>query len=146
MIVKVQSKSDHEQVVDVESDEIGVHIGRRLGGFAEQHGRSKTGRLATAEQLLNAPDGPAAANPWADYNNAASGTGTYRVDLTGACLIGGAPCPCDLNNDNVVDISDLALLLANFGTAGPIGDINASGVVDISDLALILACFGTNCP
>lgn len=93
-----------------------------------------------------APDGPAAGNAWADYNNVASATGAYRVNLSGACLIGGAPCPCDLNNDNVVDISDLALLLANFGTAGPVGDINASGVVDISDLALILACFGTNCP
>lgn len=93
-----------------------------------------------------APDGPAAGNPWADFNNAASGVGAYRVNLTGACLIGGAPCPCDLNNDGVVDISDLALVLANFGSGGPVGDIDNNGVVDISDLALLLACFGTNCP
>ena len=43
----------------------------------------------------------------------------------------------DLNNDGVIDISDLALCAANFGSAGPDGDVNADGVVDIYDLVLI---------
>lgn len=43
----------------------------------------------------------------------------------------------DLNNDNVVDIADLALCAAYFGTTGPDGDVNADGVVNIYDLVLI---------
>jgi hypothetical protein len=72
----------------------------------------------------------------------------------GACLGflykgGVVPCPCagDLNGDGIVDISDLALFLAQFGSAdGGCDDINADGVTDISDLALFLAAFGSTCP
>ncbi len=43
----------------------------------------------------------------------------------------------DLNNDQVVDILDLAMCAAAFDTANPIADVNADGVVDIYDLVLI---------
>jgi hypothetical protein len=58
-----------------------------------------------------------------------------------------APCPGDLNNDGVVDLSDLATLLAHFGAAGgpADGDIDGNGVVDLADLAALLGNFGTTC-
>ncbi|MEP0765536.1 MAG: hypothetical protein HRF45_03210 [Fimbriimonadia bacterium] len=48
----------------------------------------------------------------------------------------------DVNDDNSVDISDLTLVLTNFGgTMGP-ADLNADGSVDLSDLNIILTNFG----
>lgn len=58
-----------------------------------------------------------------------------------------ATCTGDLDNDGDVDIADLAVLLSQFGSAGPgiSGDLDADGDVDISDLALMLSVFGTTC-
>lgn len=58
-----------------------------------------------------------------------------------------APCVGDLNNDGSVGLSDLAILLANFGGAGgpAQGDVNNDGQITLSDLAALLAVFGTNC-
>lgn len=60
---------------------------------------------------------------------------------------GGNPCPADLNNDNTVDISDLTLLLSQFGSVGPglASDIDNDNDVDISDLTLLLSAFGVPC-
>ena len=54
------------------------------------------------------------------------------------------PCPEDLNGDGTVDLTDLSILLGNFGGAGA-GDIDGNGFVDLTDLSLLLAAFGTNC-
>ena len=53
-------------------------------------------------------------------------------------------CPGDLNADQVIDLSDVALLLSNYGLSGPAvpGDINNSGTVDLSDLALQISNYG----
>lgn len=58
----------------------------------------------------------------------------------------GAPCPGDANGDGTVDITDLGLVLQNFGGAGPAGDLNGDGAVDITDLGLVLSNFGVPCP
>lgn len=55
------------------------------------------------------------------------------------------PCP-DANGDGVVDLGDLSILLAAFGTNDPIADFNGDGVVDLSDLSMLLSAFGTTCP
>lgn len=55
------------------------------------------------------------------------------------------PCPGEANNDQQVDLADLNLVLANFGTAGPDGDVNNDNAVDLADLNLVLANFGTDC-
>jgi hypothetical protein len=64
-------------------------------------------------------------------------------------LAGGLPCIGDLNGDGVVDLSDLATLLANFGTVGGAtpeqGDLNGDQSVDLADLTLLLSAFGTTC-
>lgn len=59
-----------------------------------------------------------------------------------------APCPPDLNGDGVVDLTDLTLLLANFGCVGPscTGDLDGDSDTDLSDLTGLLSAFGTNCP
>jgi hypothetical protein len=58
----------------------------------------------------------------------------------------GCPCPGDFNGDSIRDISDLAIILSEFGsTNGGCDDINGDGVTDISDLAAFLSTFGVPC-
>jgi len=61
-----------------------------------------------------------------------------------------APCPGDVNGDNAVNLTDLATLLANFGTPSGMtlaqGDLDGDRDADLTDLALLLAAFGTTCP
>lgn len=58
-------------------------------------------------------------------------------------------CPGDINGDHLVDISDLAGLLANYGTPSGAtfedGDLDGDGNVDLTDLSSLLARFGTSC-
>jgi hypothetical protein len=57
-------------------------------------------------------------------------------------------CPGDVDADGDVDLSDLALLLSNFGetNVGPAdGDTDVDGDVDLTDLALLLSGFGNPC-
>jgi len=50
----------------------------------------------------------------------------------------------DLNGDGKVDISDLSVLLSNFGKSGSgiKGDLNADAKVNLSDLSVLLSQFG----
>jgi hypothetical protein len=58
-------------------------------------------------------------------------------------------CPGDLNGDMIVNLSDLAELLSNYGiTSGATygqGDLNGDGDVDLSDLAALLSLYGSDC-
>ncbi|MFG0292215.1 MAG: hypothetical protein ACF8MJ_03570 [Phycisphaerales bacterium JB050] len=56
-----------------------------------------------------------------------------------------SPCPGDASDDGIVDLADLNLVLANFGTANSAGDANGDGMVDLADLNLVLANFGVSC-
>jgi hypothetical protein len=55
----------------------------------------------------------------------------------------------DLNGDGCVGLSDLATLLANYGTQQDatyeMGDIDGDGDVDLSDLAELLGHYGDGC-
>ncbi len=76
-----------------------------------------------------------------------AGVDAFKVTLI-TCE-GGSTCPEDLDGSGTVDLSDLAELLANFGSgsASPAeGDIDGDGDVDLSDLAALLAAFGSSCP
>lgn len=59
-------------------------------------------------------------------------------------------CPGDLDGDGSIGLSDLTVLLSNFGTASGAtpddGDMNGDGAVDLTDLAALLALFGSACP
>jgi PKD repeat protein len=50
--------------------------------------------------------------------------------------------PGDLNNDNIVNISDLSLLLSNYGSSSTVADINGDGTVNIADLSMLLSNYG----
>jgi Calcineurin-like phosphoesterase/Purple acid Phosphatase, N-terminal domain len=63
-------------------------------------------------------------------------------------LVKGAPNG-DLDLDCDVDLTDLATLLAHFGTTSggtpAQGDTNGDGAIDLADLAAVLAAFGARC-
>jgi hypothetical protein len=55
--------------------------------------------------------------------------------------------PGDANLDDAVNVSDLSLLAANYGTTSGatwgMGDFNNDGAVNVSDLSLLAANYGT---
>jgi hypothetical protein len=51
--------------------------------------------------------------------------------------------PGDLNSDGVVNITDLSILLSNYGTASSTADINKDGTVNILDLSILLSNYGS---
>ena len=81
---------------------------------------------------------------WINLNDA-----THFVAVFGGCE---SPCDlaADLDHDDDVDLQDLALLLAHFGTSSGAtfedGDTDGDGDVDLQDLANLLSLFGTTCP
>jgi thermitase len=69
-----------------------------------------------------------------------SGPGQSTVVARSSQLFhGGTFEPADLDGDGIVDGTDLAILLAAWGTAGTAADINRDGVVDGTDLTTMLA-------
>lgn len=59
------------------------------------------------------------------------------------------PCYADLDLNGVIDLQDLAFLLASFGLTGTAtyldGDLDCDRDVDLDDLALLLSQFGVVC-
>ncbi|MFN0137425.1 MAG: IPT/TIG domain-containing protein [Phycisphaerae bacterium] len=60
---------------------------------------------------------------------------------------GDPMCPADINGDQAIKLTDLAILLTHFGGAGMPGegDVDGDGVITLADLAILLSAFGTNC-
>ena len=58
-------------------------------------------------------------------------------------------CLGDIDYTGTIDLSDLQLLLSNYGTLSGAtfddGDLDDNGTVDLSDLQLMLSAYGTNC-
>jgi hypothetical protein len=50
--------------------------------------------------------------------------------------------PGDLNNDNTVNVTDLSVLLSNYGTSNSAADINTDGTVNILDMSILLSHYG----
>jgi hypothetical protein len=48
----------------------------------------------------------------------------------------------DLNNDSIVDLSDLSIVLSGYNTAGNNSDINLDGKTDVLDLSAMLSDYG----
>jgi len=51
-------------------------------------------------------------------------------------------CICDLDGDDVVDVSDLLIILSQWGDQGGFGDINGDGTVNVNDLLEAIDNFG----
>ncbi len=77
--------------------------------------------------------------------------GAFGAPVTGFAAILGCPrtCPMDLDENGSVDLEDLSILLANFGTSGGMshetGDLDDDDDVDLHDLGYLLADFGMVC-
>ncbi|RMF86158.1 MAG: hypothetical protein D6744_00225 [Planctomycetota bacterium] len=73
-----------------------------------------------------------------------AGVDGFRVS-TFTCDSGG-PCLGDLDGDNDVDLTDLALLLSDFDCTGVCaGDVDGDGDTDLTDLAVLLSVFEQPC-
>ncbi|MCH8822757.1 MAG: FG-GAP repeat protein [Planctomycetes bacterium] len=107
----------------------------------------------TGDQIakLLADDG--AVGDFFGYSVAISGAtaivGAHRDDDNGinsgsAYLFDASSCPWDLDNTASVSTSDLLILFAQWGTAGP-ADFDGSGAVGTSDLLILFANWGP-CP
>lgn len=57
----------------------------------------------------------------------------------------GGLCAGDLNKDGFVNLADLNIILANFGTDNLDGDANGDGLTNLADLNIVLAAFGDEC-
>lgn len=69
--------------------------------------------------------------------------GAGRLDAAAAVAQGPPQPPLgDLNADAVVNIADLAIMLADFGAVHSSADLNTDGRVDVGDLGMLLAGFG----
>jgi len=87
----------------------------------------------------------------------ASGTDslTFRVDSpsgsSGVATVNLIyyPCDGDINGDGSIGLSDLSILLTNFGRSGGAvfseGDLNGDGAVNLTDLSILLGLFGGAC-
>lgn len=51
-------------------------------------------------------------------------------------------CPADINGNGIVEVDDILVVVAQWGTSGPQGDINQDGIVDIADLLEAIDTFG----
>ena len=51
-------------------------------------------------------------------------------------------CPADVNEDGVVDVTDILALVGAWGSSGPLGDINDDGTVNVVDLIMMLKSWG----
>ncbi len=57
-------------------------------------------------------------------------------------------CEGDLDGDGQVDVSDLLLVIAHWGTDGGgvcAADADSSGGVNVTDLLLVIAAWGSSC-
>jgi hypothetical protein len=100
---------------------------------------NRNGPVATQGQFEGVMAGVAKLYLPAEFGSIVAETvGIDRVELSGPCL-------ADLNLSGAVDLGDLNLILANFGSDLGQGDLNCDGVVDLADLNGVLAAFGTVC-
>lgn len=68
--------------------------------------------------------------------------------ISNASTLAISTAPGDVNCDCIVNLNDLAALLAHFGMTGASysdGDLDGNGVVDLSDLGNLLSHFGVYC-
>jgi len=81
----------------------------------------------------------------------AAGNVLYDVtwDVEGLCTsqVANLGCAGNFNNDEVINITDLLILLSLFdcGWDCPDGDITGDGQVNVADLLAFLGVFGESC-
>ena len=137
-------KSSEGPVARIPGDE-----GHQDDAFARSYDLDAAGRQRAAFiRIDGVGDDPA--GPIAGFDLDAIGIiHATSADANGNGVPDACDCPGDLDGDGDVDDTDLAMLLHNYATEGPVtytmGDINGDGHVDLADLALLLSNYGNDC-
>jgi hypothetical protein len=80
-------------------------------------------------------------------NNFSDSFSQYHVHVYKLTFVAATKVPGDANGDWMVDVGDLGILAANYGTATGAtwakGDFNGDGAVDVGDLGILAAHYGT---
>lgn len=123
--------------------------------------RDQAGHDAWAADYMNADIDPSGYHPFVSvgqgfcglrgvleqYTNLADGWDYYQIVTFSSADL--AICG-DADHDGDVDLSDLSLLLAHYGTPSGAtfedGDFDDDGDVDLSDLAILLSAYGESVP
>ena len=50
--------------------------------------------------------------------------------------------PADVNGDNIVNVTDLSLVLSSWGKTTVVEDVNRDGIVNVFDLSILLSHWG----
>ena len=99
--------------------------------------------IADCNEIVGCTDGAAC-----NYNGEATDEGTCQYPEEGFdCAGNPLSCPEDLNDNGMVEVSDVLLLLSDFGcdTECSVADINGDGSVSVADVLMLLAAFGEAC-
>ncbi len=83
-----------------------------------------------------------------NYNSAATDAATCEYADEGYDCAGNLlSCSEDINGNGTVEVSDVLLLLSEFGCTSDCGaaDVDGDGVVSVGDILLLLAAFGEEC-
>ncbi len=71
------------------------------------------------------------------------------VDTSAASITISVTLDGDINGDGTVNLADLSIMLANYGTTSGMsyedGDLDGDGDVDLADLSRLLANYGSSC-
>lgn len=119
-----------------------VRFGAGAGSFGDLlSGRYYVGVTTFPNSFLN--------SPYLASINSSALAGSYSVNIDTNLSNSSIPCPGDIDGDRSVGLTDLALLLSNFGLSDVSpnsGDLDGDMDVDLTDLATLLTQFGTVCP
>jgi len=69
---------------------------------------------------------------WGDYTDGGGNT------IADECPV----CPADINGDVIVNVSDLLVVIDQWGLTDSPADVNDDGIVDVSDLLIVVGNWG----
>jgi len=59
-----------------------------------------------------------------------------------AIICDEAPCPADANGDGSVNVTDLLMVISDWGLSNSPADVNVDGVVDVADMLQMISAWG----
>ena len=63
---------------------------------------------------------------------------TVRIEMTTPTVA----CNADFNNNGIVDVADILVLIADWGSTDPAHDLDSDGIVNVADLLIMIAAWG----
>ena len=67
--------------------------------------------------------------------------GIDAVEIIGI-ICDEVPCPADANGDGSVDVTDILMVISDWGMSNSPADVNVDGVVDVSDILQMISAWG----